>query len=164
MDLFRYFPQAGYSWSLLPGRLLKEFLDSTLEKSMRRVIARNQGFRATDAALASVGLSSKASLEKRSVGRGNATLALLAFLTALMCSASVVAQDYRGTVEERAACTPDAFRLCAAYIPNAAAVESCLRQQKFELSGACRSVFEQNGDSFASSSRIENSRTNSRIR
>ena len=38
---------------------------------------------------------------------------------------------------------PDAFRLCAGYIPDPTRVEHCLRQNKSDLSDACRSVFEQ---------------------
>ena len=52
------------------------------------------------------------------------------------------AQEDRGTAEQRAACAPDAFRLCAGYIPDAANVEACLRQNKSNLSDACRAVFE----------------------
>jgi hypothetical protein len=160
MVLFSYFRQPECSSSLLPGRRLEKFLESVLEKSMRRVVARNQDLFATEAALAPVRLRSKINLEKRLVVWGNATLAFLAFVTALMCNASVLAQDYRGTVGERAACTPDAFRLCASYIPDAARVENCLKQQKSELSEACRSVFEQNAGSVASRSRYESWRTN----
>ena len=39
------------------------------------------------------------------------------------------AQEDRGTPEQRAACSPDAFRLCAGYIPDATNVEACLRQK-----------------------------------
>lgn len=53
------------------------------------------------------------------------------------------AQEDRGTAEQRAACTPDAFRLCAGYIPDATNVEACLRENKSGLSEACRAVFEQ---------------------
>ena len=52
------------------------------------------------------------------------------------------AQEDRGTAKQRAACTPDAFRLCAGYIPDAANVEACLRQNKSNLSDACRAVFD----------------------
>ena len=57
---------------------------------------------------------------------------------------SVVAQENRGTLEQQAACAPDAFRLlCSSYIPDPTDVASCLRQRSTELSGACRSVFDQ---------------------
>jgi hypothetical protein len=55
-----------------------------------------------------------------------------------------LAQDYRGTSDQRMSCTPDdAFRLCAGYIPDGAKVENCLRQNVSNLSPACRSVFGQ---------------------
>lgn len=40
-------------------------------------------------------------------------------------------------------CTPDAFRLCPAYIPDPAKIENCLRHNMSNLSAGCRSVFEQ---------------------
>ncbi|MDI3567518.1 hypothetical protein [Bradyrhizobium sp. Arg816] len=52
------------------------------------------------------------------------------------------AQESRGTPEQRAACAPDAFRLCAGYIPDATNVEVCLRQKKSDLSHACAAAFE----------------------
>jgi hypothetical protein len=48
-----------------------------------------------------------------------------------------------GTPEQRKACTPDVYRLCAGEIPNARAITACLRRQKASLSEACRAVFEQ---------------------
>jgi hypothetical protein len=66
---------------------------------------------------------------------------------AVLCSTAAFAQDYRGTADQRAACTPDAFRLCASYIPDATKVEMCLRTRQFDLSAACRSVFSQNSSS-----------------
>ncbi len=66
----------------------------------------------------------------------------LAVLAVLYGTASF-AQDYRGSADQRAACTPDAFRLCASYMPDARGVEMCLRTRKSELSAACRSVFSQ---------------------
>jgi hypothetical protein len=66
-----------------------------------------------------------------------ATLGL--FLT-LFAAGSAFAQ---GTAEQRRACTPDVYRLCAGEIPNVRAITACLRRQKGSLSEACRSVFEQ---------------------
>ena len=68
------------------------------------------------------------------------TLAVM--LAALFANGAVFAQENRGTAEQRAACAPDAFRLCASYIPDATNVEACLRQRKSDLSEACRAVFE----------------------
>lgn len=67
---------------------------------------------------------------------------LLVMLAALFGNGAAFAQENRGTSEQRAACAPDAFRLCASDIPDATNVEACLRQRKSDLSGACRAVFE----------------------
>ena len=71
-------------------------------------------------------------------------------LAALLCTSAASAQENRGTPEQRAACAPDAFRLCAGYIPDPTRVEHCLRQNKSDLSDACRSVFEQSAGPVAS--------------
>ena len=67
---------------------------------------------------------------------------ILAFAV-FFCTTTAFAQDTQGTPEQRAACTPDAFRLCSSYIPDPARVEYCLSQNTAELSDACRLVFEQ---------------------
>jgi hypothetical protein len=46
------------------------------------------------------------------------------------------------TPEQKKACTPDVYRLCAGEIPNVRAITACLRRQKANLSDACRAVFE----------------------
>jgi hypothetical protein len=63
-------------------------------------------------------------------------------LAVLLCAATASAQENRGTPEQRAACTPDALRLCGSYVPDPTRVEHCLRQNISGLSEACRSVFE----------------------
>ena len=63
------------------------------------------------------------------------------FLLAL--SASQSASAALATPEQRRACTPDVYRLCAGEIPNVRAITNCLRRQKASLSEACRAVFEQ---------------------
>jgi hypothetical protein len=73
--------------------------------------------------------------------------------TAVLYSTVSIAQESRGTAEQRAACAPDAFRLCGRHIPDASKVESCLRLKKSELAGPCRLVFEQNPDVVASTSK-----------
>jgi hypothetical protein len=65
----------------------------------------------------------------------------LGFLLTLMATGSAGAQQ--GTPEQRRACTPDVYRLCAGEIPNARAITACLRRQKASLSPACAAVFEQ---------------------
>jgi hypothetical protein len=74
----------------------------------------------------------------------------IALVAALLCATTAAAQENRGTPEQRAACAPDAFRLCAGYIPDPTRVEQCLRQSKPDLSDACRLVFEQSAGPVAS--------------
>jgi hypothetical protein len=69
--------------------------------------------------------------------------AIIVMQAVLLGSGAAYAQENRGTSEQRAACAPDAFRLCAGYIPDASNVEACLRQRKSDLSDACRAVFDQ---------------------
>jgi hypothetical protein len=45
------------------------------------------------------------------------------------------------TAEERAACTPDVFRLCSAEIPNVERIVGCMQKQRAKLSPACAAVF-----------------------
>src|SRR5258707_2302817 len=51
-------------------------------------------------------------------------------------------EEYRGTLEQQLACTPDVFRLCGEQIPDANRIVACLRQNTSQLSDPCRSVFE----------------------
>jgi len=53
-----------------------------------------------------------------------------------------LSQEYRGTLQQQLACTPDVFRLCGEQIPDANRIVACLRQNTPQLSGPCRSVFE----------------------
>ena len=76
----------------------------------------------------------------------------IAVVAALLYATTPAAQENRGTPEQRAACAPDAFRLCAGYIPDPTRVEHCLRQNKSDLSDACRLVFEQSAGLVASRS------------
>jgi hypothetical protein len=72
-------------------------------------------------------------------GRANAAVAL-ALLLALFTTGAALAAS--ATPEQKKACTPDVYRLCAGEIPNVRAIVSCLRRQKANLSEACRAVFE----------------------
>ena len=45
-----------------------------------------------------------------------------------------------GTAEQRAACTPDAMRLCASHVPNVSAIVVCLRQNRANLSKPCQAA------------------------
>jgi hypothetical protein len=66
----------------------------------------------------------------------------LAMAALLLMGSSALAQDYRGTEQQRVACTPDVFRLCSWEIPNVDRIVTCLRREKSQLSPACRQVFE----------------------
>ena len=66
--------------------------------------------------------------------------ALLGLVLTLLSASAAFAV---GTPEQRRACTPDVYRLCAGEIPNVRAITACLRRQKASLSEACRAVFEQ---------------------
>ena len=65
----------------------------------------------------------------------------LGLLIALIASNSAIAQQ--GTPEQRKACTPDVYRLCAGEIPNVRAITACLRRQKASLSPSCAAIFPQ---------------------
>jgi hypothetical protein len=72
--------------------------------------------------------------------RANPALALGLLLT--LVAAGSASADL-ATPEQKRACTPDVYRLCAGEIPNVRAITACLRRQKASLSEACRAVFEQ---------------------
>jgi hypothetical protein len=63
----------------------------------------------------------------------------LALLSATASPALSVSQVTR---EQRLACTPDALKLCGAFIPNADQITTCLREKNAELSDACRKVIQ----------------------
>ena len=138
------FPLTGVSAPFLDS-FLEEFLGPVPDARPRVAITRPLG---------SVSSQKAATLvAKRGFG-------FFVLASVLLSSTLGVAQDYRGTAEQRASCMPDAFRLCASYIPDASRVEMCLRQQKSELSQACRSVFEHDDGSVASRIRPDSLTTN----
>jgi len=65
-------------------------------------------------------------------------ICVAAFAVWLCAGTSATAQ---GTAHEREACTPDVFRLCGAYIPDADRITACLRGNGSRLSKACYDVF-----------------------
>ena len=70
-----------------------------------------------------------------------ASRAHLALALTLMTTGSALAEI--GTPEQKRACTPDVYRLCAGEIPNVRAITACLRRQRASLSEACRALFDQ---------------------
>ncbi|MBG0794187.1 hypothetical protein IYY11_12515 [Methylocystis sp. H62] len=59
----------------------------------------------------------------------------LSAILALFALAPAYAQ---GTPEQREACEGDANRVCEAYIPDAVAIERCLRANAGSISAACK--------------------------
>ena len=68
------------------------------------------------------------------------TTSVMAALALLALGAPALAQ---GTEAQRAACSPDAFRLCASHIPNVGAITACLRAERSRLSPACRTAMDE---------------------
>jgi hypothetical protein len=64
---------------------------------------------------------------------------------AITLASANAASAYQGTAEQRRACTPDVYRLCAGEIPNVRAITACLQRQKGNLSAACRAAMDQSG-------------------
>lgn len=63
---------------------------------------------------------------------------IAAFALFLAAETSATAQ---GTEQQRQACTPDVFRLCGAFIPDADRITACLRGNGPRLSRPCYEVF-----------------------
>jgi hypothetical protein len=61
-------------------------------------------------------------------------------LSALFLMASPAPAVGQGTAEQRQACTPDVFRLCSMFIPDADQITACLKAKSVELSDPCRLV------------------------
>lgn len=60
---------------------------------------------------------------------------------AMMIGTVAAAHAQGGTEAQREACMPDAFKLCAASMPDEGRVENCLRAAGPRLSRACYDVF-----------------------
>jgi hypothetical protein len=67
--------------------------------------------------------------------RGSGAMVLVLALTTWSTSSFAI-----GSAEQRAACTPDVFRLCSSEIPNVDRIVSCLKQQRPNLSKPCQAV------------------------
>ena len=65
--------------------------------------------------------------------------------SALFLGLAIAASGSAGaaTAEQRAACTPDVYRLCAGEIPSVPAITACMRRQKANLSANCKAVFDK---------------------
>jgi hypothetical protein len=67
---------------------------------------------------------------------------LVGLATTLAGGSSAAAEEYRGTMQQQMACTPDVFRLCGAAIPDVNRIVACLQANTPQLSAPCRAVFE----------------------
>lgn len=61
---------------------------------------------------------------------------------ALSLTAVAGAKAFEVTAEQRAACMPDAFRLCSSAIPDVGRIVACMEAKKASLSPPCRAVFQ----------------------
>ncbi|MGY2047652.1 hypothetical protein [Methylobacterium sp. JK268] len=59
----------------------------------------------------------------------------------LLTAVTASAGHAEGTAAQRAACTPDVFRLCSGEIPNVDRIKACLRRERANLSTGCQAVF-----------------------
>lgn len=66
----------------------------------------------------------------------------IALLLATGLAAVVASGESRAyTAEQQQACSPDAFRLCSAEIPDIDRVTACMVRNKSQLSPQCRAFF-----------------------
>src|SRR5712692_9581314 len=73
------------------------------------------------------------------------SLMTLMTMTAGMTGSVIThAEEYRGTLQQQLACTPDVYRLCISEIPDTDRIVVCLRQNMQQLSNGCRAVFDAN--------------------
>src|SRR5258705_13091614 len=68
----------------------------------------------------------------------------IATVSGIAAQNPAIAEEYRGTLAQQLACTPDVFRLCGDQIPDTNRIVACLRQNTAHLSNDCRSVVESN--------------------
>lgn len=62
----------------------------------------------------------------------------------IVAQSAAFAEEYRGTMEQQMACTPDVWRLCSDQIPDVSRITACLQQNTPQLSSGCRAVFQSN--------------------
>ena len=69
---------------------------------------------------------------------GIAALSLTAMLVLGLAGGRAAAQ---GTPEQRAACQPDALRLCSEFVPDVDRITACMVKNRIRLTPACRILF-----------------------
>ncbi|MGH6817873.1 MAG: hypothetical protein ACREC1_03765, partial [Methylovirgula sp.] len=60
----------------------------------------------------------------------------------LTLAAVASAKAFEVTAEQRAACAPDALRLCSSEIPDIGRITACMEAKEASLSPQCRAVFQ----------------------
>jgi len=73
---------------------------------------------------------------------GAAALLGLALTLASSPAAAQAQPQGQWTPEQRAACEPDAMRLCNQYVPDVQKISACMAHYRRYLSAACRKVFD----------------------
>ncbi|MDB5577422.1 MAG: hypothetical protein JWR80_2598 [Bradyrhizobium sp.] len=71
----------------------------------------------------------------------SSTFQLALMLAAALAVSTLPAAAQGYSQEQQQACTPDAMRLCGAYIPDVDRITVCMIQNKSQLSPACRAHF-----------------------
>jgi len=57
---------------------------------------------------------------------------------------AALSDEYRGTMAQQMACTPDVWRLCSDQVPDVNGIVACLQRNTPNLSDGCRAVFQSN--------------------
>jgi hypothetical protein len=68
----------------------------------------------------------------------------ISVVSGIVVSDDAVSQEYRGTMAQQMACTPDVWRLCGAQVPDVDRIVACLRRKSPQLSEPCRAVIASN--------------------
>ena len=71
-----------------------------------------------------------------------AMICAITIVSPIIVSDNVLSQEYRGSVGDQMACTPDVWRLCGAQVPDVNRIVACLRRNSLQLSEPCRAVIE----------------------
>ncbi|ACA16986.1 hypothetical protein M446_2546 [Methylobacterium sp. 4-46] len=77
----------------------------------------------------------------------------------LLSVAAATASRAEGTAAQRAACTPDVFRLCSSEIPDVGRIKACLRRERVNLSSGCQAVFNEIDRTAAPGAVVQNVRS-----
>lgn len=75
------------------------------------------------------------------IGRSGGHVSRILLIAVFGLSTLASARAFEVTDQQRAACTPDAFRLCSSAMPDANRVAACMIAKQASLSAPCRAVF-----------------------